>query len=282
MDRLETRELAYFVAVAEELNFGRAAHRLGIAQPPLSRAIKQLERRLGVVLLERDTRRVTLTEAGEVFLHESRKALDAVTASARRARRAGQPVRRLVFVMKPNSDGGLLGDILAAYRNEPEAIPVEVLMCGVGEQASWLRDGRADLGLLHSPHDDVSGFDTEELLVEPMVLVVPRGHRLASRASVRLADLDGEMLPRWPGLPPNGATGPLVRDPSQLLQLIVLEQTVAVLPASVGHDLRRELVCVPVSDAPQLTVVLAWPERSTSRALATFVRVATAIAEKRR
>ena len=282
MDRLETRELAYFIAVAEELHFGRAAQRLGMAQPPLSRAIKQLERRLGVLLLERGSQGVTLTEAGAVFLHEGRKAMDAVVAAARRAQRAGRQDHQLVLVMKPNSDGGLLGDILAAYRDEPEAIAVEVLMCGVGQQASWLRDGRADVGLLHSPFDDLSGFDAEELLVEGMVAVLPRGHRLAGRDSLRLADLDGEPLPRWPGKSPSGATGPLVQDPAQLLQLIALERTIAVLPESVRHDLRRELVWVPVTDAPSITVVLAWPERSTSRPLAAFVRVAAAIAEKRR
>lgn len=89
MDTLEIRELRYFVAVAEELHFGRAAERLGMAQPPLSRAIQQLERRLGVCLLERNRRGVRLTAAGEVLLHEGRAALDATTAAARRTRRAG-------------------------------------------------------------------------------------------------------------------------------------------------------------------------------------------------
>src|SRR3954470_17479101 len=99
---METRELRYFVAVAEELHFGRAAQRLGIAQPPLSRAIRQLERRLGGTLLERRSRPIALPESCWVLLVEGRAALDAVDAAGRRARRAalaaGQP--GLVLVTK--------------------------------------------------------------------------------------------------------------------------------------------------------------------------------------
>ena len=76
---MDSRELRYFVAVAEELNFSRAATRLGMAQPPLSRAIQHLERRMGVQLFDRTSRQVTLTQAGTVLLHEGRKALTALT-----------------------------------------------------------------------------------------------------------------------------------------------------------------------------------------------------------
>ncbi len=99
---METRELRYFVAVAEELHFGRAARRLAIAQPPLSRAVGRLERRLGVQLLERTSHGAVLTAAGVVLLAESRAALDAVDAAERRTRRAGASggCARVVLVTK--------------------------------------------------------------------------------------------------------------------------------------------------------------------------------------
>jgi LysR family transcriptional regulator, benzoate and cis,cis-muconate-responsive activator of ben and cat genes len=274
---LETRELTYFVAVAEELHFGRAAERLGIAQPPLSRAIKQVEQRLGVTLLERTSRHVTLTLAGEILLHEARKALDAVAAARRRTQRAGQDEPKLVVVMKADSDGGILRDILDIYAAEPDAVPVELLISGIGQQAGVLRDGRADVGLLHLPWDDVAGFDTEELFVEGAVAVLPIGHRLAGRESLRMADLAGEPFPTWPGAP---RTGPVVQDAAQLMQLIAVGQVIAVLPASARRNLRRELVTVPVLDGEITRVIVAWPERSRSRAVAAFVRAATRAAER--
>lgn len=280
MDLLETRELSYFVAVAEELSFTRAAARLQIAQPPLSRAIQRLERRMGVPLLERTSRRVALTPAGEVLAHEARKALEAVEAATRRARNAGRSDPRLALAMKPGGDGGLLPHILAAYETEPDAIPVD-LVCGVAGRGEMVRDGRADVALLHSTHD-LSGFDTEELLVQNQVVVLPERHRLAGRASVRMADLAGETMPRWPDTPPGDATGPEVREVGQLTQLIALGRTLAVVPESAREVVRGDLVCVPVLDAVPTRLMLVWPERCRSRAVAAFVRAATAVARRHR
>jgi len=280
---VETRELRYFVAVAEERHFGRAAERLGIAQPPLSRAIRQLERRLGVALLERTSRSVTLTEAGAVLLAEGRAALDAVEAAGRRARRAARAADGspgLVLAAKAGASGELLAKLLDAYAAEPGAVPVEVLLCGIGEQERLLRDGRADVALLHRPFDATAGFDTEDLLTEGQVAVLPAGHPLARRTHLRAADLaDGAGLvqPRWPrpdGTYPDGP-GPQVRDHTQLLQLIALGRTSAVLPESVRTHLRGDLAAVPVLDAPRVTTVIAWPPHSRSRGLAGLVDVAT-------
>jgi DNA-binding transcriptional LysR family regulator len=267
---MDSRELGYFVVVAEELHFGRAAERLGMAQPPLSRAIKQLEHRLGVALFERTSRKVVLTPAGEILLHEGRKALAALSAAARRAQRSDAT---LVVVMKPGVDHRLLDAIFDAYDAEPDAIPADVLVCGIGEQADILRDGRADVAFLHAPYDDTSGFDTEELHSEGAVAILPRNHRLAGRDHLIMADLAGETLPRWPGM---AGPGPEVRDGAQLMTLVALGRTIAILPESARLQLRDDLVAVPLLDGQVTTTLVAWPERSRSRATAAFVRAATA------
>jgi len=277
---MDSRELAYFVAVADELHFGRAAERLGMAQPPLSRAIQRLERRLGVELFDRANRRIELTPAGEVLLAEGRKALTALDAAARRARRAGRADPRLVVVTKPGGDAGLLEPILSAYTGHPDAVDVEVVICGIGEQEPMLRSGHADVALLRIPHDDADGLATEELLTERNVAVLRRDHRLSGRASVTTADLEGETLPRWSEDQPG--SGPLVRDTGQVPELIALGSMVAVLPESATAHLRADLVGVPVIDGGLTTLLLAWPEDSRSRPLAAFVRTAVEVAGRSR
>ncbi|GGP95828.1 DNA-binding transcriptional LysR family regulator [Actinomadura coerulea] len=274
---METRELRYFVAVAEELHFGRAAERLGIAQPPLSRAIKQLERRLGVRLLERTSRTVEITEAGKVLLREGRAALDAVDAAARRTRRAAAGEPNLVLVTKAGASGELLPKLLDAYAAEPGAVAVEVLLCGIGEQERLLRDGRADVGLLHRPFDSTTGLDVEELSTEGQILVLPKDHPLEGRTDLRMADIAGLPLLRWPhhdGGYPDGQ-GPEVRDHAQLLQLIALGRAVALLPETARTHLRRDLTFVPILDAPTVTTVIAWPPHSRSLTLAALIQTAT-------
>jgi DNA-binding transcriptional LysR family regulator len=279
---LETRELRYFVAVAEELHFGRAAERLGIAQPPLSRAIRQLEGRLGVRLLDRDRRGVALTDAGRVLLRESRTALDAVAAAARRTQRAGEAERRVVLATKAGASHELLQRLLDTAANEPGAPPVEVLLCEVGEQAGLLRDGSADVALMHRPVDDLAGFDTEDLSTEGQVAIVPARHPLATRDHLTLADVSAVPdlpIARWPrldGTYPEGP-GPEVRTQSQLAQLVALGKTLLVIPASSRAWQWPEHVAVPVVDAPEITTVLAWPASSRSLAVAALVRSAAGL-----
>jgi DNA-binding transcriptional LysR family regulator len=153
-------------------------------------------------------------------------------------------------------------------------------VCSFGEREILLREGRADAALLHLPHHDLTGLDTQDLLTETQLLVMPSSHRLAGRTRVCLNDLAGEPLPRWPGASEGGSHGPEVHDLGQLLHLIALRRMIAVLPSSIRDQLRDDLVAVPVDDAEPTTLVLAWPEHATSPALAAFVRAAAAVAGK--
>ncbi len=235
-----------------------------------------------MTLLERTNRAVALTEAGEVLLREGRAALNAVAAAERRTRRAARAEPRLVLVTKAVASSELLSKLLDAYAAEPGAIAVDVLLCGPGEQERLLRDGRADVALLHLPFDSTAGLDTEELRTEDQVALLPSGHPLAARTRLRMADvtdLPDLPLPRWPdadGAYPDGP-GPQVRDHAQLLQLIALGRAAAVLPESCRAYLRDGLAAVPVLDAPKVTTVIAWPPHSRSRALAALIRTATAL-----
>ncbi|WP_153450225.1 LysR family transcriptional regulator [Streptomyces smaragdinus] len=301
MSELEVRELRYFVAVAEELNFSRAAQRLGMAQPPLSKAIARMESRLGVRLLERTTRQVRLTAAGQVLLEQARVAVDAVHAAGRRASRAGRPTPRLVVAVKPGGDGGLLREILVAYRGRGSQLPPpEVVVGGSGEPVAMLRDGRADVALLRSPFDG-RGLDSETLMVEPRLAVLPAAHRLAGRRQLRLTDLEGESIPRWKGAAPSAVAyytgrdgaesgpapagapeGPLVAGVEQLLEVVALGQAVAFLSLSTTERYQRpDIAYRPVSGLSPSAVVVAWPETSRSPAVAAFVRAAHDVAAHR-
>lgn len=303
MSELETRQLRYFLAVAEELHFGRAAERLGMAQPPLSRAIRELERQLGVALLERTTRQVRLTAAGKVLLRDARTALEAVSAAGQRARHAGSHRPRLRLALKADTDGGLLPQILSAYAEEEHALPVELVLGGFGEQAQTLREGRADAGLLLTPFDDRC-LDTEPLLTEPLLAAMPAADPLAARRSLCLADLAGRSVlgeppadqgdPASPratagtggGEPRPGAERPPtadatrnVSDLTQILRLVELGTIICFLPASVTRRYpRTEIAYRPVRDLLPATLAVAWPHDSRSPAVAAFVRVAAAVA----
>jgi DNA-binding transcriptional LysR family regulator len=295
MNGLEVRELRFFVAVADELNFSRAADRLGMAQPPLSRAIRQLERRLGANLFDRDTRRVALTEFGKSFVDEARFALDVLTAVERRARRAALAVPTLSVTAKPGVATGMLRRVVDAYTATPGAARVEITVSGYREQADMIRDGRADAALL-SPYFDPRGLDTEPLTTEQRVAVLPADHSLANKAELRRADLAGHPVPHWPGTTPaehaywsgldpttpssgdsttTGPPGPTVRDPSQLLEVVALGQAVALIPHSLATaNPRPDIAVRSVVDATPYTISITWAEGARTPHLAQFIRTA--------
>lgn len=277
MVELETRELEYFIAVADELHFGRAATRLSIAQPALSKAIQRIETRLGVALFVRSSRHVELTPAGEALREHGRHALNAVGAAVRNARRAGDTDPHLRLVLKPGGDAGLLSGILAEYSHQPAAQRVDILFSGPADRTDFLRDGRADVGLLYAPFDNLDGLASETLHTEDRVAILPSTHPLSAHPGVRMSDLAGEPLPRWKGIPAGGdGTGPEVADVVQLLHMITLGRMIGILPRSLVAPPPANLVCIPVIDAPPSHLVLAWNEHDHRPLVTSFVAAARA------
>ena len=145
-------------------------------------------------------------------------------------------------------------------------------------QPELLRDGRADVALMHAPYNSLAGFDSEELMTEGQIAVLPAGHPLAARKTLCLADVgDVPDLPlaRWPrhGTYPSGP-GPEIHDQTQLAQLIALGRTMAVFPDSARSWLWAGHTAVPLTDAPPVVTHIAWPAHSRSLALAVLIRTA--------
>ncbi|RKS76592.1 LysR family transcriptional regulator [Actinomadura pelletieri DSM 43383] len=290
MPEPEIRELRYFRAVAEELNITRAAKRLGIAQPPLSRAMRRLERRLGVALFDRTGRRLALTPAGEVLAKEAAVVLSSVEVAVRRTRRAGSPRSALLVTAKPGVATELLHAVYERFRAEPDAPELQVVVSGFGEQAAMVRDGRADVAI--AACFDGDGLDTEPLATEPRVAALPANHELAGRDVLSVADLIDEPAPRWSapepvdgdywlGHPDRPVDGPTVRDTAQLLEVVALGQAVALVPASLAaRNVRPDMAYRPVSDAAPYRTLALWPAGSRSPHIARFVRTALAVSAK--
>jgi DNA-binding transcriptional LysR family regulator len=288
---VESRSLRYFVAVAEELHFGRAAERIGIAQPPLSRAIRKLESQLGVELLVRNPGAISLTPAGETLLDGSRTAIYALEAAVRRTRRtaAGEP--RLAVGLKADLDGALLDPALEIYEGDPAAIEVEIVLCAWGEQLGLVREGRADVALTYHPIDGTD-LDFEFVLEEPQVAALSASHPLAARTALGLHDLVDHPQPSWAHedemesgiwLGPNGGVGldERVDGLPDLLKRIELGHLVALLPRSVAARYRRDQIAFrPVHDAQPAHLSVVWPTDTRSLAVAAFVRAIQAAADQ--
>ena len=183
--------LECFVAVAEELHFGRAADRLHMAQPPLSRQIRKLEAELGLALFDRTTRKVALTDAGRLLYPEARELLTRSAALARRATeiRSGEGgVLRLGFVDSSSYD--VLPRFLRAYRARWPAVSYELTAMSSDEQARSLGGGSIDVGLARTAgtHD----VDATAISAEPLLLAVGDGHRLGDRERVSVSEAAGE------------------------------------------------------------------------------------------
>ncbi|MEC3957020.1 LysR substrate-binding domain-containing protein [Nocardia sp. CDC153] len=190
------RQLRYFIAVAEELHFGRAAERLRIAQPALSQRIRKLESDLGARLLERDSRRVELTEAGQILLVEAR---DLIARWERATSLVGKAHRGEIDALRVGVPPELAGRVLAALVTafESREVRVDLQELTTAEQVRLLADRQLDAGLLQYPVD-VVGLESGPAVETPLGVVLPRDSPLAARAALTLADLAGHGLVIFP------------------------------------------------------------------------------------
>lgn len=284
VEPLDLRLLRYFVAVAEEGNFTRAAERLGMAQPPLSRAVRQLERLVGATLLVRGHRQVSLTAAGAVLLQEARDLDDHARASLTRTRDAARGQRALRVSAKA-IDSALLHGLVQSYRPVTGA-SAEVVVTACRRQIDELRRGQADAALARAPFRQ-DGLDTQQLLTERRLGLVWAEHPLAAAGRVPLEWLADEPVPVWRGAETvvddywaaadldghSWRRGPQVDDIPQLFAVVAMGKAVAFLPASLFEvmPLGRELAVVDVVGVSDSTLHMAWT-RSAGPLVSPFVR----------
>lgn len=278
---MDLRLLRYFTAVAEELHFGRAAARLYMTQPPLSRAIKQLEDDLGCELLSRSPTGVTLTPAGSVLYAEARDLL--ATADRVRTRVAvAAGASDLTIGTFAEETGSRL---VAAYRAAHPDVRVHIREGDFADPTAGLRAGRVDLALTRTPFDD-TGISTRILRTDPVGVVLRVDDPLADSARLHLRDLadrqwfqlPADTDPAWRNYwshPTDPNTGPVVRTVHECQQTVLWNGTVGLTP--LGHPVPDGLVVVPLVDKPPSSLVLAWNAAAHSPLVRSFIDIAATI-----
>ncbi len=275
--------MRHFVAVAEELHFGRAAARLNMAQPPLSQSIRRLEDGLGFALLERSSRRVALTPAGRVFLDEAKRTLAQAEATLRLARQvASDELAELTLGFVSAALYRVLPEALRTFRTRFPEIRIRLEELSTERQLESLRDGGIDIAFLHPPLRDAVDLEVQVVDRDPFVAAVPTGSPLAKTARLALGDLadqDFVLFPyrRGPSLYRGILTAcrqagfaPKITQEAQrmhtILSLVAAEMGVSLVPQG-AQTLRIDGVAfVQVDGIPQaLAWELAMVRRKTDR-----------------
>ena len=295
MDRFDLRQVRAFLSVADELHFRRAAERLAMTQPALSRTIRDLEEAIGVALFERSTRKVRLTAAGEAFAAECRLALSHLQLAANAARGAAQGKSgRLRVAYMDFAINGRLPQILQAFRASVPGVSVDLEYLPTAAQHMALLEGRVDIGFMIGRFEAhrIANLHVDD---DVYVALLPEGHRLASRATLKLADLAREPfvvgaretfsafrtrlfdLCHRAGFFPNVVQE--ASDSSGIFGLVAAGAGITVYAGCAGHVRREGVVVKRLSDVKErIPIVAAWLEDHPSEALRRFR--GTVMAEK--
>jgi DNA-binding transcriptional LysR family regulator len=285
---VDLRHLRCFLAVAEERHFGRAARRLAMAQPPLSRQIQTLEGELGFRLFDRSRRRVELTPAGQAFVPHARRVFEALDLGVQEARRAavGQTGRIAVGYLASVAFSGLT-ELVAAFRARSPQVEIALYELTMSEQVEAIKSRRLDVGFVRGPVRDP---DLASRLVrnEPLMVIVPAGHPLASERRLALSQLADHPFVSYPRdrgpaffdlimrlCHDAGFIPRIVQEATQLdvVALVAAGFGVAIVPGSLRHARRPGAVFRPIVGQPRTDLLVAWRPDDTSPILRDFLEV---------
>ncbi|MFJ2791383.1 LysR family transcriptional regulator [Streptomyces sp. NPDC087290] len=279
---MELRTLRYFVAVAEELHFGRAAARLHMSQPPLSRAIKRLETEVGAVLFDRSSAGVALTPVGAVLLDEARALLDRADRVRVHVAAAVGATTLTVGVLGDSTDPGA-SRLAEAYHRLHPRVEVRVREADLTDPTCGLRAGLVDVALTRGPFDE-TGLSVRVLRADPVGALLRADDPLARHGGLKTADLAGRrwfLFPEgtdaiwqsyWNGGEPR--EGPVVRAVQECRQAVLWNGTVGMTP--LNHEPGAGLTVVPLIGMEPSRVVVAWNEGDRNPLIRSFVRSAIA------
>lgn len=279
---MDLRTLRYFVAVAEELHFGRAAARLHMSQPPLSRAIRQLETEFGAALFDRSPAGVTLTRVGATLLDEARALLGQADRLQERVAASAGAATITVGILGDSTDPGVIR-LADAYRRRHPRVEVRIRETDLTDPTCGLHAGLVDVALTRGPFDR-TGLTVRALRADPVGALLRTDDPLAGRESLALADLAERRWfvfpagtdPGWQSYWNGGARreGPVVRAVQECQQAVLWNGTVGM--TLLDHEPAPGLTVVPLVDMPPSRVVVAWLDGNTDPLVRSFGQIAAA------
>jgi DNA-binding transcriptional LysR family regulator len=279
---MDLRLLRYFLAVAEELHFGRAAARLHMRQPPLSRAIRRLEADLETCLFARGPAGVALTPAGAVLEKEARALLERAEDLRVRVAAAAGPRQLTIGTL---ADGNILGGeaLVDAFRDRHPQVEVRIREFDLTDPSCGVAAGHVDVALTRGPFDQ-RGIGVTTLRTDPVGALLRADDALAHRTSLRLAELDDRRWFRFPDTTDTAwraywsggkeRSGPLVRAVTECRQAVLWNGTVGLAP--MDHEPPPGLVMVALRDFAPSPVRVAWPDRELSAPVRSFIAAVVA------
>ncbi len=287
---MELRHLRYFVTLAEELHFGKAAEKLHIAQPPLSQQIRQLETELGFDLFHRTKRKVELSEAGKAFLTEVQQIFRQLEQAIFLGRQTSRgEIGQLVIGFVSSAAYNILPDILRNFRNHVSGVNLELHELTTDEQLRWFQLGRIDVGFVRPPVDE-NTYKSKIVFQESLIIALPQNHPLANQDKVSLQSLKNEsfiLFPRFlaPGLydliisfcQQVGFSPKVAQEAIQMqtiVSLVAAEIGVAIVPESL-QNLQRTGVAYKsfVEETALVSIAMIWRKDDVSVVLGRFLEV---------